>query len=357
MQLIIPIFIMHRGCPHRCIFCNVRKTAGNHPERLSEEAFCEIVNKYLESVKERPDRVQIAFYGGNFTGMAKGEQIELLKFARPFIKKGVVNSIRISTRPDCIDTECLDMLKAFGVTTVEIGAQSMMDDVLNLANRGHTSADVASSLKMLKQRGLETGMHLMVGLPGDSRSSFENTVEKTIALKPDSVRIHPTLVLEDTDLAKAYLSKAYIPLILAEAVEICKFALRKFEEARIPVIRIGLHTTREMEAPGNIIAGPHHPAFRSLVEESIYFDMASSLLDSERVRNKAVTFVLSPKDVSSFRGQKNRNLQRIKKRFGLAEIHVSVDPHQPRRSLNIMMNDRILKPAFADKIEQGASIV
>jgi histone acetyltransferase (RNA polymerase elongator complex component) len=357
LHLIIPIFIMHRGCPHRCIFCNVRKTAGNHPERLSEDAFCETVNKYLGSSKERPDRVQIAFYGGNFTGMEKAEQIEFLTFARLFIKKGVVNNIRISTRPDCIDTDSLDMLKAFDVTTVEIGAQSMVDEVLNLANRGHSSADVANSMKLLKERGFETAMHLMVGLPGDIRSSFENTVEKTIALQPDSVRIHPTLVFEDTDLAKAYLNGNYAPLSLHEAVELCKFALRKFEEACIPIIRLGLHTTREMETPGSIIAGPHHPAFRSFVEESLYFDMASSLLAAERVKNRAVTFILSPKDVSSFRGHKNKNLQRLKKRFGLADIRVSVDPCQTRRSLNIMIHDGALKSAFPDNIEQGTSIV
>jgi histone acetyltransferase (RNA polymerase elongator complex component) len=350
MQMIIPIFIMHRGCPHRCIFCNVRKTAGNQPEKISEEAFCDTVNRYLESTKVTPHRVQIAFYGGNFTGMEKDEQIELLKFARPFIKKGLVNGIRISTRPDCLDAECLEMLKSFHVTTVEIGVQSLADDVLVLAKRGHTSADVADSMKMLKQRGFETGMHLMVGLPGDTRASFEHTVEKTIALQPDSVRIHPTLVLEDTDLAKAYLNGTYTPLSFAETIEICKFAVRRFDEASIPVIRLGLHTTREMEEPGSILAGHHHPAFRSLVEESLYYDMASSLLDSQLVRNKAVTFVLSPRDVSIFRGQKNRNLHRIKKHFDLAEIKLSVEPHRSRRSLGVIVHDGVLKPDFSDNL-------
>lgn len=338
--MIIPIFIPYRGCPHRCIFCNVQKTAGDQPKKISEDAFRETVNKYLESAKTPPDSVQIAFYGGNFTGMEKREQIELLTFAGPFIKQGLVNGIRISTRPDCLDAECLDMLRFFDVTTVEIGAQSMTNDVLNRANRGHTSSDVANAIALLKQRGFETGMHLMVGLPEDSRSSFDDTVEKTIALKPDFVRIHPTLIFEKTDLAQAYFSGTYHPLTLAEAIDLCKSALRRFEEADIPVIRLGLQTTREMEAPGSIIAGPYHPAFRNLVEESLYFDMASSLLMAELVRNTAVLFILSPKDVSSFRGQKNRNLQRIKMRFGLAEIRVSGDPHQPRRSLNMMIHNK-----------------
>jgi len=355
--MIIPIFIPNRGCPHRCIFCNVQKTAGDQPERISEHAFCETVNKHLESARTSLDRVQIAFYGGNFTGMGKREQIELLTFAGSFIKKGLVHGIRISTRPDCLDAECLDMLRSFEVTTVEIGAQSMTDDVLNRANRGHTASDVVHAITLLKQRGFETGMHLMVGLPEDSCSSFDDTVKKTIALKPDFVRIHPTLVFEKTDLAQAYFSGTYHPLSLAEAIDLCKSALRRFEEAGIPVIRLGLQTTREMEAPGSIIAGPYHPAFRNLVEASLYFDMAASLLMTEPVRNKAVLFILSPKDVSSFRGQKNRNLQRIKARFGLAEIGVLVDPHQPRRSLKMMIHNQTPKPDMSHGTVQGETSI
>jgi histone acetyltransferase (RNA polymerase elongator complex component) len=341
MQMIIPIFIMHRGCPHRCIFCNVMKTAGTHPESLSEEAFCDTVHRHLETTKEKPDRIQIAFYGGNFTGMEKDEQIRFLEYARPFIDKGLVNSIRISTRPDCLNPDCLDILEAFDVTTVEIGAQSMADEVLVLANRGHSSTDVKNAVKMLKEWGFETGIHLMVGLPGDSPATFGCTVGQVIALQPDTVRIHPTIVFSETELERAYLNGTYIPLTLAEAIDICKIALRRFKEAGIPIIRLGLQTTREMEAPGSIIAGPYHPAFRSLVEESVYFDMVSSVLSMEHVKNKAVTFILSPKDVSTFRGQRNRNLKGIKERFELAEIQISPDPHQTRGSLKIAIEGKV----------------
>jgi histone acetyltransferase (RNA polymerase elongator complex component) len=355
--MIIPIFIPHRGCPHRCIFCNVQKTAGDQPERISEHAFCETVNKHLESAKPSPDRVQIAFYGGNFTGMEIREQIELLTFAGTFIKKGLVHGIRISTRPDCLDAGCLDMLRSFEVTTTEIGVQSMTDDVLNRANRGHTASDVVHAITLLKQRSFETGVHLMVGLPEDSCFSFDDTVEKIIALKPDFVRIHPTLVFEKTDLAQAYLGGTYHPLSLAAAIDLCKSALKRFEESGIPVIRLGLQTTREMETPGSIIAGPYHPAFRNLVEASLYFDMASSLLMAEPVRDKAVLFILSPKDVSSFRGQKNGNLQRIKACFGLAEIGVSVDPHQPRRSLKMVIHNQAPKPDMSHGTVQGGTSI
>jgi histone acetyltransferase (RNA polymerase elongator complex component) len=339
-QMIIPIFIMQRGCPHRCIFCNTRKTAGIHPERFSEEAFCDIVNRHLETARGTPDRIQIAFYGGNFTGMEKTDQVRLLAYAKPFIDKGLIDGIRISTRPDCIDPECLDVLKRFHVKTVEIGAQSMADNVLALADRGHTAADVANAVEALKDWGFETGIHLMAGLPGDTPTSFDFSVGQVIALKPDTARIHPTIVFADTALERKYLSGDYNPLTLTEAIDICKSAVRQFREAGIPIIRLGLQTTREMEAPGSIIAGPHHPAFRSLVEESLYFDSVTSLLSMERVKNKVITFVVSPKDLSAFRGQGNRNLKRIKERFEPAEIRVSSDLRQTRGSLKIAIGQR-----------------
>ncbi len=339
--MIIPIFIMNRGCPHRCTFCNVRLTAGTHRERLSEAEFRDTVQRHFESIKRQTDHIQIAFFGGNFTGMNKNDQIDLLRLAEPFIKQGLVNSVRISTRPDYIEPECLERLKAFNVTTVEIGAQSMVDNVLNLANRGHSAADVTKAMRMLTEGGFETVVHLMAGLPGDNPSHFKDTVEKIISLKPNMVRIHPTIVFADTHLEKDYLNGNYVPLSLTEAIEICKCALIKFEEAHIPVIRLGLQTTREMETPGSIIAGPYHPAFRSLVEESFFYDMAFSLLQAERPQNKGVTFIVSPKDVSSFRGQKNRNLKKIKAYFDLADIKVLSDPHQPRRSLNIKSDNKV----------------
>jgi histone acetyltransferase (RNA polymerase elongator complex component) len=332
-QMIIPFFIMNQGCPNRCIFCNVHKTAGNLTGRITENTFRETIQKYMNHKKNNGDRVQIAFYGGNFTGMEKDCQAELLGFAIPFITMGLVQDVRISTRPDNIDNECLDLLKCYGVTTVEIGAQSLVDEVLIRSDRGHSSADVVNATEMLKDRGFKTGIHLMVGLPGESRSGFEYTVSETISLKPDMVRIHPTVVFQDTGLAELYRSGAYTPLSISEAIDLCKYALQRFEEADIPVIRLGLQTTREMEKAGSIVAGPYHPAFRSLVEESIFFDMASSLLTGGNVFNKEVNFTVSPKDVSSFHGHKNKNMYTLKERYNLTELNVSIAPGQKRGSI------------------------
>jgi len=339
-HMIIPFFIVYQGCPNRCIFCNVHKTAGNYTGLITEETFRETVHKYLRQPKRKPDHIQIAFYGGNFTGMEKERQAELLAYARPFIKKGQVHDIRVSTRPDNIDNENVELLKSFGVTTVEIGAQSFADEVLKLSRRGHSSSDVINAVNILKERGFKTGIHIMLGLPGDNRLGFEYTIRETIALKPDMVRIHPTIVFQDTGLAEIFSKGDYTPLGMAEAIDMCKYALGRFAAAGIPVIRLGLQMTREMEKAGSIIAGPYHPAFRSLVEESIFFDIASSLLAEKAVAGKEITFILSRKDESSFRGQGNRNLQLLKNCYSAAGITVKADDRQERGIISLTMEEQ-----------------
>ena len=335
MPLIIPIFIMHQGCPHRCIFCNQQKTVGPYPKDVSEAFFRQTVISHLQHIKKKPDQVQIAFYGGNFTGMAKQDQIRLLGYAKPFLEEGSVSAVRISTRPDCIDQERLDLLKGYGVQIVEIGAQSLVDDVLKRANRGHAARDVDAAVQMLKANGFEVGVHLMAGLPGDGPEGFACSVDRTIALQPKTVRIHPTLVLTGTRLAQDYRNGRYEPLSLDEAVLLCKSALLKFAAAGIPVIRIGLQTTPEMEKHGTVIAGPYHPAFRFLVESSIFFDRASSLLSTGDFQEKAVVFSVCPRDQSNLRGLRNENMRTLQKRFGLSGIRVSPDAAQPAGTLHV----------------------
>ncbi len=331
--LIIPIFVIYRGCPNRCVFCNERITAGDYPDRLTEDTIRNICDRHLKDSGRKFD--QIAFYGGNFTGIDLGYQIELLDIAQSYVNAGMVKSIRISTRPDYIDDDRLELLTRYNVSTVEIGAQSMVDEVLSLSGRGHSSEDVRNAVRLLKKKGIETGVHLMVGLPGDTRERFEYTVEEIIGLQPDTVRIHPTIVFKDTPLAKSYLEGEYRPLTLNAAVELCKHALLRFQKAGIPVIRLGLHTTKEMEADDNIIAGPFHPAFRSLVEGAIFLDMASDLLKSADLKDRDVVFSVAPKDVSNLRGMKNRNIKILKESFNLTEIHVRENAKQERWSLKI----------------------
>ncbi len=348
MPLIIPIFIMNRGCPHRCIFCNQQKAVGPYPEDVSETFFRRTVLTHLMNIKlrfqylkKKPDQVEIAFYGGNFTGMAKRDQIRLLGYAKRFLEERQVNAIRISTRPDYIDQERLDFLKGSGVQIVEIGAQSLADSVLKRANRGHTSRDVEAAIQILKANGFEVGVHLMAGLPGDDAEGFACSVDRMIAMQPHMVRIHPTLVLAGTRLADDYRDGRYQPLTLDEAVEHCKTALLKFSAAGIPVIRIGLQTTPEMENHGTVIAGPYHPAFRSLVESSIFFDRAAALLATGNFHGKAIVISVSSREQSSLRGLRNKNVQALQERFNLSNIRISPDPTQPAGMLQVRLENEV----------------
>jgi histone acetyltransferase (RNA polymerase elongator complex component) len=366
MPLIIPIFLMNRGCPHRCLFCNERLTAGDRPERITQAAFTKTVRSHLAGVGRKNGPVQIAFYGGTFTGMEREEQRRLLDMAAPFLREGAVDGIRISTRPDGIDTEGLDLLQTYGVTTVEVGAQSLHDEVLLRLRRGHTVADTIRTLALLQKKGFETGIHLMAGLPGDSHDRFAETIEQVITLRPDMVRIHPTLVLRDTPLAKAFREGNYLPLGLADAVDLCKNALKALTAAGIPVIRLGLQTTRELEEPGAVVAGPFHPAFRSLVETALFLEMATALLSSagresdapERPHSDTCAsrftthFTLSQTDVSNFYGAKRENVKALQERFGLSVISVTPDPALPRRTLILTLGEKRLRTDCSGQITQ-----
>lgn len=332
MPLIIPFFIMNRGCPNRCIFCNERITAGVSPP-LSADAIKRTVQGYLKAapgkglsgqptIKADADIVQIAFYGGNFTGLSLDEQVRLLRMVRPYIASGQVDGVRISTRPDDIDPDGMTVLRELHVKTVEIGAQSLVDEVLSASRRGHSAADVGNAARVLQERGFEVGLHLMTGLPGDSRDYFYQTVDAAIGLRPDMVRIHPTLVFRDTPLAEAFYRGDYRPLTMEEALERCKHAKKRFHEAGIPVIRLGLQSTPEMEKTGAVVAGPYHPAFGSLVASSVFLDQAFALLGRRDWRDQWVTFHVPPRQESAFRGNRNENLRILTERFHLGGIRV-----------------------------------
>ncbi|MBN1546698.1 MAG: radical SAM protein [Syntrophaceae bacterium] len=336
--MIIPFFLLNRGCPHRCIYCNTRQIAGKSEEPMTAEHIHQTVTRYIGQAKDRPEPVELAFYGGNFTGMDRNEQTRLLEITDNLIERGMIHQVRIATRPDDLDTETLDMLKKHRVETIEIGVQSMADDVLNLSRRGHTSEDVTRAIGQAKGCGFTVGVHLMAGLPGDNANKFRETIRKTIALRPDMVRLHPTLVFADTPLANMYQAGEYAPLDLAEAVRLCKYALVEFERAGICLIRLSLQETELMRAPGNILAGPSHPAFRSLVEASLFRDMAVKLLQQSKEKGSSVTFYVNPRDVSSFRGERNGNIQDLYNRFQLANIRVLSNPHLDRGTLVLSLD-------------------
>jgi histone acetyltransferase (RNA polymerase elongator complex component) len=334
-HLIIPLFIMNRGCPNRCVFCNERITAGDFDAAVEAPVFRHTVDRHLAGGRGRFDRVQVAFYGGNFTGLDRCDQQELLDLVQPYLEREEVDSIRLSTRPDHIDEQGLRFLKTRGVRTIEIGAQSMNDSVLKLSGRGHDANAVRQASHLLKQEGFETGIHLMAGLPGDNEERFLAGVDEIIGLAPDTVRIHPTIVLRGTILENWYSEGRYRPLTLDEAVDLCAAALLRFKTAGIPVIRLGLHITDEMRQSSNVVAGPLHPAFRSLVEEKLFLDASLILLKKIPAEAAEVQFFTAPRDLSLFKGTRKRNMEKLAKTRPGLRINAGVDPLLPRDTVKI----------------------
>ncbi len=262
-MLIIPVFIPFGGCPHRCVFCDQNGITGA-AALPSEKEVVETIEKYLSTWKGA-GRVEAAFYGGSFTGLPVEVRKRYLDCVAPYVDAGRVDGVRVSTRPDYISKDIAFFLKENRVATVELGGQTMSDEVLRLSGRGHTADATRQAVKTLKASGLSVGIQLMPGLPGDTFESIIETTEKVIALRPDFVRVYPTLVLKDTPLHRMYLNNEYASWGLDEMVEVCKVVITRFDEAGIPVIRVGLQTTDALLE--NLVAGPHHPSFRGLVEK------------------------------------------------------------------------------------------
>jgi len=329
--LIIPIFLPAMGCRERCLFCNQKAAFEGPPSPSTVRHFIEAsLNKFPSDKKDGGK--QIAFYGGSFTAIHRDDQICYLKEVQPFLASGPIDSIRISTRPDALDEETLFLLKEHGVKTVEVGVQSMIDEVLFLANRGHSADDTITAMKRLRQWGFEVGVHLMIGLPGDTYDYFLQSLDRVIELKPHFVRIHPTLVLKGAPLENLWRAGEYSPLSLDEAIQWLKKGLLRLDNSPISVARIGLQPTKELER--DFLAGPYHPALHQLVHSAIFFDMATSLLQVSRKNGRAL-FLCNPKEISNMRGQKNENILRLKKNFKLSEILIEGRQELPRGFLRL----------------------
>jgi len=280
-HLIIPIFIPHQGCPHRCIFCQQKTITNLSETRTTPDDIRNTIELAIKSkhvLNQKPK--EVAFYGGTFTSLPTASMTKMLGAARPFIEKGIIQSIRLSTRPDSLGEDKLDILDSFAVSTVELGVQSMDNMVLLLSNRGHTSLDTINAVKALKKRGFKVGIQLMPGLPGDSKEVFMDTIDKVIGLKPDMARLYPTLVIKGTKLAQWYREGKYTPMGLKDTVNLCKEACMRLESSGIPVIRIGLMSSPSLLKKGEIIAGPWHPSLGFLVRSAIHLEKIRPYLPS-----------------------------------------------------------------------------
>jgi histone acetyltransferase (RNA polymerase elongator complex component) len=320
---IVPFFISHRGCPHRCVFCDQQRVAGADGSLPGSGEIREKVAEYRRSSGRVS--IEVAYYGGSFTSLPREEQLGLLIPLQPLIASGEVSSIRVSTRPDSVNGECASLLRAMGVRTVEIGVQSMDDGVLALAGRGHTAADVEAAVASLKGEGMAVGLQLMPGLPGDCADTSLSSLSRALTFAPDFLRIYPTVVLANTALADRYAEGSYLPLTLRQAVSLCKVMLHRALLAGVPVIRMGLQPTAELERPGAVIAGPYHPAFRQMVEAELRYDLLEHLVADRYRDDPDVEVFCSPARVSDVTGQRRVNLERLLRERGVRVTGVRGD--------------------------------
>jgi len=316
----IPIFIPHLGCPHQCIFCNQKHTSSTYsqPDR---DFVIKKTTTYLEHTNLLPKEIEIAFFGGTFTAININKQIELLEAANIFISSNKINGIRLSTRPDYINEEILDRLKKYNVTTIELGIQSFSDDVLIASKRGHTSKDSKKAIKLIKQYNFDLIIQLMPGLPKSSKERDLESAKISADFAPDGIRIYPTIVMANTELATLYKKKEFTPLSMEEAIEISKKIYLIFKEKNIPVIRLGLHPFSPEELK-NILSGPYDPSFGFLIKSRIKRDLMESYLCliSKNFREKKIKLEIPFIEKEEFIGKRKENIFYLEKKFNIKKI-------------------------------------
>lgn len=333
MPLVIPIFIPHEGCSHRCLFCNQHTISGRSGPPVSGADVEATIRRWLEHTRpEKRIGAEVAFFGGSFTGLSADRQAELLAAVHPYRVRGLVRSVRLSTRPDLVDRGRIDWLVERGVTTIELGVQSCDDEVLGRSNRGHTAADAIRASRLIGERGLRLGIQLMPGLPGENFRSLRQTTAEVIGLRPDFVRLYPALVLQGSGLERLYHQGGYRPLSLGRAVAWTAYLKKRFDDRGIGVVRMGLHPSEDLEQA--LVAGPYHPAFGHLVQARLMLHRTRRVL-AGLPDGPPVTLVINPRDQSVFRGPHSHNLARLRQ-LGLSDrFTLRTDPHQPRHTVGL----------------------
>lgn len=308
--LVIPIFITHQGCPHRCVFCNQRPITGVPDADASAgvaETVPEVISTWLGRSPRHGRAVQVAFYGGSFTGLPRARQQQLLSAVQPFLRAGQVDEIRLSTRPDYITPDTPAFLRDLGVRVVELGVQSMEQGVLDQSLRGHSVRQTAEAISVLKRAGLVTGAQLMVGLPGETTRGALAGVKRLAEMAPDFARLYPTLVIRGSGLEVMYHQGRYRPLSLSRAVSMAARLTEILLGRGIKVVRTGLQPSAELEA--SLVAGPYHPAFGELVKARLLFKEVRRQL--ARLQGRPCRLIMAEQDRSLFNGQKKCSLRRL----------------------------------------------
>lgn len=325
---IYPVFLAHAGCPFRCVYCNQRMVTSRAAAApvgagvISQ--FQAQFGRLLEDAREQGIPGELAFYGGTFTALPPAIIGEILETVTPWVGAGIFGGLRFSTRPDHISEEVCSRLRRYPIETVELGVQSLVDEVLRESRRGYSSERVKAAVALIRRQGWRLGLQLMLGLPGDSPTRFLETVAGALTLQPDFVRIYPTLVVTGTVLAEWYRNGSYVPLSLSEAVSWCVPAYEAFLQANIPIVRLGLHPDPELEKAGTVVAGPYHPAFGYLVRVEWWKMRIDRYLARRQgeVAGKAMTIRVAARFLSEVIGPARSNVRHWQARWRLAALAV-----------------------------------
>ena len=323
--LVIPVFIPHSGCPHRCAFCNQNALTGEKSPLPDAGRVTEIIQTYLDRSLPR-SRVEVAFFGGNFLGLPSAQIKNLLESVRPFLTSGAVHGIRFSTRPDTVTETQMKHVSNYPVCLVELGVQSMDDQVLATVHRGHTRNDTCRAMDLLRSLAISAGVQIMAGLPGDTPDGVIQTSQMLAKMQPSTVRIYPVLVLKNTRLARWYHDGRYQPLSLGAAVALTSRAYRIFTRAGAAVIRMGVQMSDKEMA--SFLAGPFHPGFGHLVHSRLMFEKTVQKIKALGLAGNSGTIRLRvhPSGESRLRGHRNGNLMKLKSRFPAIDFRVEADP-------------------------------
>ena len=314
---ILPVFVPHMGCPHACVFCDQRRISGQLKAVTPEDVRALV--KQAAALPRSGAARQLAFYGGSFTAIPETVQAALLEAGREAMEAGQVDSLRLSTRPDAVDERILERLWSFGVRTIELGAQSMDEEVLRRAGRGHSAEDLRRAARMIREAGFELILQMMTGLPGDTLEKSLYTARELIALEPDGVRIYPTVIVRGTELFDLWRRGEYREHTVEEAVDWCARLLPLFEEAGIPVIRLGLNPTEELSG-GEAAAGAYHPALGELVKSRSLLNRARELL--RPLPPGRVKLGVRSSLLSQALGQRRRNLEALRREFPQLRLEI-----------------------------------
>lgn len=304
-EYIVPIFIPFLGCPHDCAFCNQVKIT-NYKDSFSKENTIKQIETYLSYFQENDNIKEIAFFGGSFTGLDEDVMKSYLSIAYDYKKKGIIDRIRLSTRPDYINNSILDILKAYKVDIIELGIQSMDNEILKFNERGHSKEDSERASKLIKEYGFSLGHQIMPGLYKDTYQKSIQTAIESANIGPDMVRIYPTLVIKDTRLELLYEKGLFHPLTVDEAVKVASEIYMIYSYKDIDIIRVGLQPTENINEGGDVVAGPFHPSLRQLVESFIHKKYLEKIIENYNIKGD-IRFHVSARDISIIAGNKQAN--------------------------------------------------